>query len=153
MKEQVPFSMAIEKEELMHECSPEHLRMGTADRNEIIKDKGEEGKKKGMNVERSTVGTKKSRQPKRQKSLNLVQSRQSLTTVCQEVPVSKSGGEVRRAPVLKLLTACSATLVWSVRTVEQTHSNTYCVQLNLYTREDCKETGSLSLYGKREPIL
>ena len=34
-----------------------------------------------MNVERSTVGTKKSRQPKRQKWLNLVQSRQSLTTV------------------------------------------------------------------------
>ena len=25
MKEQVPFSMAIEKEELMHECSPEHF--------------------------------------------------------------------------------------------------------------------------------
>ena len=41
--------------------------------------------KKGMNVERSTVGTKKSRQPKRQKSLELVQSRQSLTTVRQEV--------------------------------------------------------------------
>ena len=38
-----------------------------------------------MNVERSTVGTKNSRQPIRQKSLNLVQSRQSLTTVRQEV--------------------------------------------------------------------
>ena len=38
-----------------------------------------------MNVARSTVGTKKSRQPKRQKSLELVQSRQSLTTVRQEV--------------------------------------------------------------------
>ena len=37
-----------------------------------------------MNVERSTVGTKKSRQPNRQKSLDLVQSRQSLTTVSQE---------------------------------------------------------------------
>ena len=87
MKEQVPFSMAIEKEELMHECSPEHLRCCAweqQDRNKIIKDKGEEGKKKGMNVERSTVSTKKSRQPKRQKSLNLVQSRQSLTTVRQE---------------------------------------------------------------------
>ena len=58
------------------------------DRNKTIKDKGEEGKKKGMNVERSTVRTKKSRQPKRQKSLNLVQSRQSLTTVRQEVPSS-----------------------------------------------------------------
>ena len=38
-----------------------------------------------MNVERSTVGTKEPRQPKRQKSLELVQSRQSLTTVRQEV--------------------------------------------------------------------
>ena len=65
--------MAIEKEELMHEYSPEHLRWEQQDRNKIIKDKGEEGKKKGMNVERNTVGTKKSRQPKRQKSLNLVQ--------------------------------------------------------------------------------
>ena len=54
------------------------------DWNKTIKDKGEEGKKKEMNVERSTVGSKKSRQPKRQKSLKLVQSRQSLTTVRQE---------------------------------------------------------------------
>ena len=59
----------------MHECSPE--RMGTG----YSKIKGEEVKKKGMNVERSTEGTKKSHQPKRQKSLELVQSRQSLTTV------------------------------------------------------------------------
>ena len=29
-REQVPFSMAGENVELMHECSPEHLRMGTA---------------------------------------------------------------------------------------------------------------------------
>ena len=36
-------------------------------------------------MERSKVGTKKSRQPKRQQSLELVQSRQSLTTVRQEV--------------------------------------------------------------------
>ena len=73
--------MAIENVELMHECSSEHLRMGTQqDLNKTIKDKGEEGKKKGMNVERKTVGSKKSRQPKRQKSLNLVQSSRSLTT-------------------------------------------------------------------------
>ena len=80
--------MAIEKEELKQECSPEHLHMVQQDRNKTIKDKGEEGKKKGVNVERSTVRTKKSRQPKRQKSLNLVQSRQLLTTVRQEVPSS-----------------------------------------------------------------
>ena len=29
-KEIVPFSMAIENYELMHECCPEHLRIGTA---------------------------------------------------------------------------------------------------------------------------
>ena len=39
------------------------------DRNKTIKNKGEEGKKKGMNVERNTVGTKKSCQLKCQKSL------------------------------------------------------------------------------------
>ena len=44
------------------------------------------------------------------------------------------GGEVRRAPVLKLLPAWSATLVWSVRMVEPTYTDTHCVQLNLYTR-------------------
>ena len=44
-----------------------------------------------MNVERSTVGTKKSRQHIRQKSHNLVQSRQSLTTVRQEVPTRRLG--------------------------------------------------------------
>ena len=36
------------------------------DCNKTIKDKGEEGKKKRMNVERSTVGTEKFRQPIRQ---------------------------------------------------------------------------------------
>ena len=29
-REQVPFSMTIENGELMHECFPKHLRMGTA---------------------------------------------------------------------------------------------------------------------------
>ena len=29
-REQVPFSMAIENGELMHECFPKHLHMGTA---------------------------------------------------------------------------------------------------------------------------
>ena len=74
--------MAIGKEELMHECSPGHLRMGTARMNKTIKDKGEEVKKKGMNVERSPVGTKKSRQPKRQSHLSssshVSHSRQSV---------------------------------------------------------------------------
>ena len=40
----------------------------------------------GLDVEKSTVGTIKSRQPILQKSLNLVQSRQSLKTVRQAVP-------------------------------------------------------------------
>ena len=65
---------------LPNTCAWEHQ-----DWNKTIKDKGEEGKKKLMNVERSTVGTEKSRQPIPQKSLNLVQSCQSLTTVRQEV--------------------------------------------------------------------
>ena len=74
------------------------------DINTIIKDRGEEGKKKGMNVERSTVGTKKSSQPKRQKSLNLVQSRQSLTTVRQEVsdPTLKLHWTVGKSQSLRL---------------------------------------------------
>ena len=29
-REQVPFNMTIENEELMHECFQKHLRMGTA---------------------------------------------------------------------------------------------------------------------------
>ena len=37
--------MAIENEELMHECSPEHLRMGTA-RWKEDKETEEEGKNK-----------------------------------------------------------------------------------------------------------
>ena len=36
-REQVPLSMAIENGVLMHECSPEHLRMGTARLNKTMK--------------------------------------------------------------------------------------------------------------------
>ena len=56
-REQVPFRMAIENGELMHECSPEHLRIGTA---RLKLDNGieEEGKTR-MNVERSAADTKK----------------------------------------------------------------------------------------------
>ena len=53
----VRFSVAIENEEVLHVCSPEHLRMGT----EIMKqdrDTQEEGKKGRVNME-STRGTKK----------------------------------------------------------------------------------------------
>ena len=61
----------------MHECSPEHLHMGTA-RLKYHDETEEEGKKKRTNVERSTADTKK-RSPAQ--SLCLVPSRQSLTTV------------------------------------------------------------------------
>ena len=44
-KKQVPFSMAIENEELMHECFPKHRRMGTA-RMKLDKETDEEGKKR-----------------------------------------------------------------------------------------------------------
>ena len=80
-REQVPFSMAIENGELMHECFPKHLRMGTA-RLKYDNATEEESKKMRMNVERSTADTKK-RSPVQ--SLCRVQSRQSLTTVRLEV--------------------------------------------------------------------
>ena len=67
--------MDIKNLELMHECSPEPLRMRTA---RYKYDK--EIREGGTNVEISTVGKKKSRRPNCPKSLNLVQSRQSLTT-------------------------------------------------------------------------
>ena len=42
--------MAIENGELMHKCFPKHPRMGTA--------RWQEGKKRRINVERSTADTK-----------------------------------------------------------------------------------------------
>ena len=42
--------------ELVHECLPKHLRLGTAG---IKEDKGEVGNKKGVNIETSTAVTKK----------------------------------------------------------------------------------------------
>ena len=57
-RKQVPFSMAIENGELMRECSPEHLRMGTA-RLKYHNETEEEGKKRKINVERSTADMKK----------------------------------------------------------------------------------------------
>ena len=49
--------MAIENEELVHECFPKHLRTGTA-RMKGDNDTEEEGKQKRVNMERSKVGTK-----------------------------------------------------------------------------------------------
>ena len=59
------FSMAIGNGELMYECFPKHLRMRTA-RLKQDNETDEEGKKKGVSMERSKVGTKekKSRRPK-----------------------------------------------------------------------------------------
>ena len=45
--------------------------------------------------------TKKSRQPKRQKSLELVQSRQSLTTVRRGVPPVTSDTTIRQEEVIQ----------------------------------------------------
>ena len=45
--------MAIENGELMHECFPKHLRMGTA-RLKQDNETEEESRKRRMNVERST---------------------------------------------------------------------------------------------------
>ena len=49
--------MAIENGELIQECFPKHSRMGTARKK---RDKEtEEGKKRGVSMERSKAGTKK----------------------------------------------------------------------------------------------
>ena len=53
----VPFSMAKENIELMHECSPEHLRMGRVRLKRQSKEG--EGNKRRMNMERGTASTKK----------------------------------------------------------------------------------------------
>ena len=47
--QQVPFSMAIGNEELMHECAPKHLRMGTA-RLKLSKATDEEGWMRGVSI-------------------------------------------------------------------------------------------------------
>ena len=46
----------------MHECFPKHSRMVTARMN-LDKETDEEGKKRGVNMERSKAGTKEKRSP------------------------------------------------------------------------------------------
>ena len=56
--------MAIGNGELMHECFPKHLRMGTA-RMKQDNETDEGGKKRGVSMEKCKAGTKKkeSRRP------------------------------------------------------------------------------------------
>ena len=55
--------MTIGHGELMHECFPKQSRMGSA-RTKYDKETDEEGKKRGVSVERSKADTKKkSRRP------------------------------------------------------------------------------------------
>ena len=56
-KNHVSFSMTIGNEELMHECIPKYLRMGTA-RMKQVRER-EEDKKRCVSTERSKAGTKK----------------------------------------------------------------------------------------------
>ena len=49
--------MAIDNLELMRECSPEHLHMGTA-KFKWDKETEEEGKQKRVKIEKNIVGTK-----------------------------------------------------------------------------------------------
>ena len=49
--------MAILNGELVHECFPKHSRMGTARTND--KETDEDGKKRGLSMERSKAGTNK----------------------------------------------------------------------------------------------
>ena len=72
--------MALENGELLHVCSPEHLRMGTA-RMKYDNETEEEGKKRRMNVERSSADRKKIR------PLQVLCRVQSLTTVSLKVLV------------------------------------------------------------------
>ena len=54
-KNEVSFSMTIGNEELMQECFPKHLRMGTA---RMKLDRQREDKKRCVSMERSKAGTK-----------------------------------------------------------------------------------------------
>ena len=54
--------MGIRNREVMHECFPKHLRMGTA-RMKRDKETKEEGKKKGNGTERIKEGTKQKEIP------------------------------------------------------------------------------------------
>ena len=61
-KKQVPFSMATRNVELIHEWSPKHSRMETA-RKKQDKETDEEGKKRGVSMERRKAGTKENISP------------------------------------------------------------------------------------------
>ena len=50
--------MAIGHGELMHKCLPKHSRIGTA-RTKYDKETDEDGKKRGVSMERSKAGTNK----------------------------------------------------------------------------------------------
>lgn len=56
-RKQVPFSIVIGNEELVHEWSPQHLRLGAEEWNET-KTQLEEGKKRRVKMERSTANKK-----------------------------------------------------------------------------------------------
>ena len=56
-KKEVSFSMAIGNGELKHECFPKHSGMGIARINHD-KETDEEGKKRGVSMERSKAGAK-----------------------------------------------------------------------------------------------
>ena len=71
-KKQVPFSMAIGNEELMHECFPKHLCMGTT-RMTSDKETVEECKKSDVSMERSKAGTKEKEVPTAYHCLTIAQ--------------------------------------------------------------------------------
>ena len=54
--------MAIGISELTHECSPEHLRMGT-ERMKYDKETEEEGKKRGVNILKEVKRERKTEVP------------------------------------------------------------------------------------------
>ena len=55
-RKKVPFSVTIGNGELMHECFPKHLSMGKA-RTKYDEETDEDGKKRGVSMERSKADT------------------------------------------------------------------------------------------------
>ena len=54
----LPFNMPIGNGKLVHESFTKHLRMGTA-RMKYVKETDEDGKKRGVSMEKSKAGAKK----------------------------------------------------------------------------------------------
>ena len=55
---EVPFSMAIGNEKLMHECFPEHSHMGTAIMHDMRQSNRRKRLEEDVSIEKNNAGTK-----------------------------------------------------------------------------------------------